>query len=1092
MAPIFDLALSNDNGIFLISDCTGKGKTYYSVEYAREQIARGKKVYIVGPDYVCLENFEKRLKKEKIPYLRLKSKEDNLLDCYNNETFEKIINSPKIDNELKKLLNDCYKATGEYKTCLKNSDINVEYTKACRDKMLNTKQDIKRYYHYKHKSVLFNSEQIKKELSPIFPEKIDGNVQVVLMTIDKLVHGQLDTLEKETSLMTNKYFSDFTIIMDETDSCYPKHLQIKAQQCLIIEDTVNIIQAFYDYNNSPESHRESFEEKDENEYKTKLAKVMNFILEMDKKYNILKNFKIDYENIEKTKIFLQNNNSKIFSSCDFPKLVQIKKGNSYVLTESKNSQDKLFDMKGFIVDINKALQEIFNLIFVQKILFNKKMSSLNQVSIFSEIDYFKFAVEQVFNISKANTSLSDKLATAAFNIQNSIDPRKYKEGDETKYLNIDAVASEGYKLARFNNDPLSNHAYFEVVDFSNTPENDIAWLAKRGNVVMMSGTQLLKTSNNYHFGYLQRLLKDKFYKNSIDEIKRINDKSLFMPIGPKHHFGYLKGDISEVELLLKRFRISKDKIGNIMHIIDDYIKRTDADEYRKRCLYKSCAAFIAFALEKETKTGLVLTNRTGKELEPLFKDIIVILNSCSGIKTKLSNDCENIFYVNAKDFKEGAKEKIHKLIKEDKKVLVISSRNTIGQSVNINYDKDFNFIYLDSPTYIIDPKPQNGYEKIANYYNYQKMKDIDFNVTIDDVERFCTDGYRRRKKSSDSPNNPSDTESVKNKKSAIIIQNLGRLSRTQKKEKNIYVYLDSDIFNFFDPKRNDYEHTELINALIIDLYYKDEVKEKAVIEKNKEATISYLSALNKACNESLDLKVREDNIWKLENIREQIYRRGVFLYKKELDEFEKQYYVKYKKADLYFVEDCGEFCEDLNYFSHKPKNPCITLDYGAVQEALRLPNKSVDECWVLVPKGYNILLGEIGERFVLNFFKNHIPGYSLVKLNTNEFEVCGDFKVLNNTTGKLTDIYVDVKNYQFEVEMDISKFINKKLKNIKKVNPNGKLMVLNCNATKRYEPIKQKKFLIIHNLMINNKPDPESINNIIEFINEDQGSIIKR
>ena len=1087
MASIFDQALNNDNGIFLISDRTGKGKTYYAVEYALEQVAKGKRAYIVGPDYVCLENFENRLKEKGVSFLRLRSKEENLLYCLKDETFDKIINS-LADSVLKDLTIKCKKATQDYERCINNTSTVKEYTQACKDRMIDLKKDIRKCYRQKKKTSANFDEHTKEILFPLFPEKIDDSVQVVLMTIDKLIHGYLDTLEVETSIMTDKYFSDFTMIIDETDACYGRHLIIKAQQCLLTPDTINFIQTFYDYNNSPKKHRELFDDEDEKKYENKLAVTMDHITKLDQDTHILSNFRIDYDDIFNERIFSQNSNSNIFFSKGFPKLVQEKSGNSYVLKIAKNKKDSLFNIKKFITDINRILRDIFNLIFMQKVLFVKKVRESGNAASLCENDYFKFAVEQVMNISKVNSSLSEEIVAAAFSIQNSIDPRKYKDGDETKYINIDATASEGYRLAHFDSDPFSNHAYLKIANFSNTPENDIAWLAKRGSVVMMSGSHLLKTAYNYDYGYLNKLFDKKFHRNSIDEIKKINGEALAsLPIDTEFNFGRLKGNEDEIISLLSKYPfVTQKAIRTIIYSISDYFKRTSADEFKKRCIYKSCTAFIAFALEEHTKTGLILTNRTGKELESLFGNILRTLNSCKGVHTGLSNYGKNIFYVNASDFKSGVKKKIHDSIKDGEKVLVVSSRNTMGQSANINYKKDFNFIYIDSPTYIYDPKPQTEYEKIAKYFNFLKMQDIDSNVDLDDVKRFCTEGPKKGKSSNDHPNNPSDTESVKNKKSAIIIQNLGRLSRTQNKEEHIYVYMDDDIFSYFDPSRNDYEHTEIISALILYLRSNNNNEsEEMVIKKNEEVNRNYHAMLGRAVNKSLGINIRKANIEGIEEIREQLYKRGVFLFKEDLDDFERKFYVKYKKSDFYYTRD-EDYCENLSHFSSESTTSCRKLKYAATQKELELPNRPVDECWVLVPKGFNILLGETGERKTKKFFKKHIPDYRLSKLDIDEFEICGDFKIIDSRTNNSTFVYVDVKNFQSEFERDVSETINKRLESIRKINPKGKLIYLNCDASNKYKIVETDDYLIISNFMIDGKPDTEAINRIIRFIEKAQ------
>ena len=132
-------------------------------------------------------------------------------------------------------------------------------------------------------------------------------------------------------------------------------------------------------------------------------------------------------------------------------------------------------------------------------------------------------------------------------------------------------------------------------------------------------------------------------------------------------------------------------------------------------------------------------------------------------------------------------------------------------------------------------------------------------------------------------------------------------------------------------------------------------------------------------------------------------------------------------------------------------------------KALKSYELQKNRCWVINPKGFNLLQGALGEHKFKEAFESVWGSYKLNELPLNEFEICGDYIVEN------TDIYVDVKNFNEDGgTKNITDFAIKKLESIKKINEEGKLIVVNVFAENKYmDPVE-------------NVPDIYAVTNVID------------
>lgn len=249
---------------------------------------------------------------------------------------------------------------------------------------------------------------------------------------------------------------------------------------------------------------------------------------------------------------------------------------------------------------------------------------------------------------------------------------------------------------------------------------------------------------------------------------------------------------------------------------------------------------------------------------------------------------------------------------------------------------------------------------------------------------------------------------------------------------------------------------------------------------NNTVTDSYRDYLmNATSNNERD---RIYGIKKIEKVRDFLFKNGPYILNKDAlpdNKIFKEYYVKFKVSDIYYVDKTPNYCERISYFGEYKRGDCYELKYSDLAKKLGKEVPNENSCYVLLPKGFNILQGVIGEKEFKDLFDKN-GTYTVESLKDNEYEKCGDFKVYKN--GAPTNIYIDVKNYSNPYERYVKDLVNKKLNNIKAVNAEGRIIIINCNADKKYMDMEHDDLLIISDFKINNLINELALNKIISFI----------
>lgn len=362
----FALAKDCDDGIVLISDATGKGKSTEAAEFIKYKVSQGVKVFVIGSDKACCRNLMKRLKGTAISYALFESQEDNAR------------NAPKVDYELigdnclKELLKDFYDEQHKLRCLIEMSKSDEDFLKESvarqSDKLVKIKKSIRSTF-IKASRKTKNKEEIektKKILKPLFPDNIN-DYNVIFLTIDKFACKKLDTLDVKNRIIENKELDGkCCFIMDETDACYDRHCRVKARRALLLKDALAIIQLYYNQNCKKENRnfRKRFDEKFEEENWEEVKKIVTKIKETDREFHILKNLLVP-EEVSSFKLFSDNKRSFMLNTNSLGYVFSEENG-TYILKKNNVKKIRSVDLSKMMTDITEILFGIFNQIYKEK------------------------------------------------------------------------------------------------------------------------------------------------------------------------------------------------------------------------------------------------------------------------------------------------------------------------------------------------------------------------------------------------------------------------------------------------------------------------------------------------------------------------------------------------------------------------------------------------------------------------------------------------------------------------------------------------------------------------------------------------------
>ncbi len=800
------------SGLMLLPLTTGSGKTYHVLEYIANLLTREReqKVFFITTQKKNLpveklremysgNDFDKRV-------LRIQS----LMDCIKENLTDDLVREitvkqSNIANSSKfKIL------VALRKEMLRIGDLNNETYRAAERDFRNDLLYILKKDCKQNNEDLFNKIKTDKSwqwIGKLYPMIYTKERQVYFLSMDKFMLPYDTLVDPVGKIIDSDWFKGAYVFIDEFDATKDTIIN------RIIEDKNNTINLIT------------------------LAKKISQGL----KYTV---FPIAYEKNEK--IIKQNANNfnqlgeEFYLKYVFKTSDELKSADSFLFHD--NGYWGQTTEKNLIVETDINLKQ--NIIRYEALDNNNTTHTLYKLlsKIQSKLSYFQNGVSFIAKDYANKKSVSIKTAVDSF--LNLFLDYPYNDYISSQVMSILRTESKdnnnplvimdkfdltfyknGFRYTSLKNDEFSDAEQSNVIlyAYNETPEAIMEKMAKVAKIVGISATATLKTVlGNYDIDYLKRKLLDSFYTFTKYEEKRIKD---FLDKAKEY---YSRTKIN-VELTSISSMDYSDKIWldilskeDVDDIIENLNNKFGDDDYIKHRFFKISWAFKQFMSHNDIKSFLCFMNKHPKEDNNLSSEIIEYI--FDRIIGKKDESRKMICYLNKDDYDKNL-ERIKKRLSNGEKLFVISVYKTLGTGQNPQYkippsdvevvkvndiyesdEKDFDAIYLDKPTNIIS----NLYDKSKS-----KWEDVDFLKFVYEMEYLCENGDISEAQKRELINAGSkkmngipyykprnvDFESMQPYKGLVtqlLDQGCGRIGRTNKKNKNIYIFADRDIANVID------------------------------------------------------------------------------------------------------------------------------------------------------------------------------------------------------------------------------------------------------------------------------------------------------
>ncbi|MFA6861423.1 MAG: DEAD/DEAH box helicase family protein [Bacilli bacterium] len=661
-------------------------------------------------------------------------------------------------------------------------------------------------------------------LIKLYPSIESIDKQVFFMTIDKFYYGNDTLIDKGYRFINNSITKNAIIFIDEFDSTKSdilnQEIQDSVQQRVDIGELFHQILGSFTAVKTPPRLLMQVNKNGENLEETSavtMSKIQKVFEDTSNKYSLDRFFK--YVSTEKEKSLLFNDFDLMTINASDAKrhlIVQDDEEKRVNLIKSVENDSKAEEkaddtsFKAVIQAINGSLTYFVNGIAMiarnYQTWYNQSphpgLDDIESDSAISTVLH-KFDLDQNF------LNLLTKMIANNFN---SFAIKKKKSIVDTDFYN------DGFRYySLYDKSDQNECTTIYMVYLGETPESFMANLCARSRVIGLSATGTIETvTGNYDLQYLKRRLGTSFVSLSDEDKSRM--KSVF---DKKQMLNKSKISVYPLSCLdnsspnadaNKSFSLNgisnNPEVQNVMYGL---INNKESKPYNKKRFIKVIQAIKHFLFNKNSHALLVITNRNAKQDESdLFsKDYI---EKFIGLFEKESGQefPHETLLLYGSEF-ESNKASISKHISEGKKVIALSSYPASGTGQNLQYvvtdeegnskEEDIDSLYLEKPTNMFVSTYDGLDDKSLLKYIYQvealgQVGDISktnvasavnhgFKIYLGSKDQHC-EAFKSIYSSS-SVNN----HGVKN-----LNQACGRICRVYKKEHDVNIYLDDDIYDF--------------------------------------------------------------------------------------------------------------------------------------------------------------------------------------------------------------------------------------------------------------------------------------------------------
>jgi len=964
-----------------------------------------------------------------------------------------------------------------------------------------------------------NSSELKW-IGKLYPSVFTSRAKIFFLSIDKFFAKNATLVEPSYYFINNDISKNAIVFIDEFDATKDRLLykiidQGKNQKIDYI-DLFNKINWALSNNELPIQYLEDSiirkKEIETNSYKESVTNFEDKLLSRAKA--IVKEYNVKYS--FKTKTSLKNARNllfqdfhyhSIYKNGDFIKLQlnENEKLNHIDFVENRPNDSELNivtllnQIKGFIKTFQNIIKDLATN-YVE--IVNEKRKSEDaeytyDLALSSILEEFRFEVRYKNFITDGILSERHKL--------------KKKTANGTLALNMDlSIYENGFRYYDFVDD--EQHETITktfIYNFQNTPEKFILKLAERSKIIGISATANVETvTGNYDINYFKRQLGESFYELSKDENKSL--KILFK--NQNHHYDKIKintdwiGSSNLKKDFLKLFNNDKDITNEITNKLPDDITLPIKKQYNNIRIYRITKVFKEFLLKNDIQAFLCLLTKEPKKGD--FNLDLVLLNEIFEILIEDVTNTNELFeknkdnilsyqdtaytIINSSDFEKNKSNFLSKF-EEGKKLFVISMYQTLGAGQNLQFiapnpeelinvinlkkctdwntkkETDFNAIYLDKPTHLIQLVNKTLNEEGFIKYLFQLEFLLESGrISISELDLEVERAFRNLLASKNTEVNNFKKKDLYNDKnirqhfSKFIIQALGRICRTNLKAKNIYVFANDEIQEYiadFDIENNLVlnEFKALVKSTNITPEKNDE--ELALINKAKSTNKKINVAIKKYVNRkgNWNWKPYEMEEWKQLRLMCLTYPTLTENEGKKLSRLIDLYIEMPKKSNSISYSEEGDYNSIDISFNNK-LSQSVSQEAARLSELMEIPDikkhfknkrwatKFKDGKYILPPQLFNnIYKGALGEEIGKYIFENFLGENIVLEELKDEHYEFFDFKIQD------TNIYVDFKHWKDQTVIPENK--DKILSKLDAVN-GSKVLIVNILYDNYHKPIK--------------------------------------
>jgi len=803
---------NQSSGLMLLPLTTGSGKTHHVLEYIADLLTRNQeqKVFFITTqkknlpvDKLCRiykgNDFNARV-------LKIQS----VMDCVKENLTDELVNEINLKQPILASSSKLKMLVAVRKEILRIGDENIETGRVAEREFRNELLYFLRKECEKEELLQkIKTDDAWKWVGKLYPMVYTSERQVYFMSMDKFMLPYNTLVDPTEKLIDSKWFKGAYVFVDEFDATKETILNRiigdKNNKINLISLAKKITQGL-NYTDFPTIYTGT-------PYNTNTIKNnLNNFMQLSEDYCLKYAFKTSDE-IKSTDSFLFHDNGYWVQTTEKNLIVEIdpQRKQNIINYNSVNNENKTYSLYELLSKIQSKLMYFQNgVTYIAKDYTRKK--NVN----------FKTAVDSFLNLF-LNNPFSDYISSQVMSILRIENDKKSEISKMDKFDT--SFYKNGFRYTRLENDEFSNAEQSEVTlyAYNETPESVMEKMAKVAKIVGISATATLKTVlGNYDIDYLQRKLLDKYHVLSENECKRLReflDKS-------KEHYDRTNINVELTDISANEYsdevwtHLFSEEISQ--EIVEKLNSKYGLDDFIKYRFYRISWAFKQFFIHDDIKSFLCFMNLHPDDGNKLSREMLHYIFDRIVDKEDKSKDF--VCYLNKKDYENNLNSIKEKLSKGEK-LFVISVYKTLGTgqnpqyiipngldvvSINENYksdEKDFDAIYLDKPTNVI-----------SNLYDSSKQKwdDTDFLKFVFEMEYLCHNGdiseVQKRNlinagakklsgypifKSIDRPNFES-MQPYKGLATQWINQGCGRISRTNNKSKNIYIFADRDIASIID------------------------------------------------------------------------------------------------------------------------------------------------------------------------------------------------------------------------------------------------------------------------------------------------------